>query len=122
VLSNKKSIYEIDCFCQNFDNHILKDHYRTYNWIMSEGITPSNSQHGYILRKLMRRMFYLGYKPKDNLIFQEEYEKYQKVLSLGKQKLSKIANPSESDLLNLYQTFGIPIEISQQIINNKKLM
>jgi alanyl-tRNA synthetase len=56
-------------------------------------------------------MFQLGYKPKDNLIFIEEYEKYQKVLSLGKQKLSKIANPSESDLLNLYQTFGIPIEI-----------
>ncbi|WP_320073254.1 alanine--tRNA ligase-related protein [Nostoc sp. MG11] len=122
VLSKKKSIYEIDCFCQTFDNPILKDHYRTCSWIMSEGITPSNYKHGYILRKLMRRMFHLGYKPNDNLIFIEEYEKYQKVLSLGKQKLSKIANPSESDLLNLYQTFGIPIEISQQIINNKKII
>ncbi len=80
---------------------------------------PSNSKHGYILRKLMRRMFHFGYKPKDNLTFIEEYEKYQKVLSLGKQKLSEITSPTESDLLNLYQTFGIPIEISQEIINNR---
>lgn len=119
ILSNKNSIYEIDCFRQSFDNPILKDHYRTCTWIISEGIKPSNSKHGYILRKLLRRMFYLGYKPKNNPIFLEEYEKYQKVISLGKEKLSKITNPTESDLLNLYQTYGIPIEISQQIIDNK---
>lgn len=118
ILSNKTSIYEIDSLSQSFDNPILKDHYRTCNWIINEGIKPSNSKHAYILRKLMRRMFHLGYKPKNNPIFLEEYEKYRKVISLGKQKLSQINNPTSSDLLNLYQTFGIPIEISQQIIDN----
>jgi alanyl-tRNA synthetase len=29
VLSNKASIYEIDCLCQSFEHPILKDHYRT---------------------------------------------------------------------------------------------
>lgn len=119
ILSNKNSIYEIDCFSQSFDNPILKDHYRTCSWIISEGIKPSNSKHGYILRKLMRRMFHLGYKPKNNPVFLEEYEKYQKVICLGREKLSKITNPTAKDLLNLYQTYGIPIEISQQIIDNK---
>lgn len=117
ILSKKEDIYQIDIFDNKLHNPILKDHYRACNWILKEGIKPSNSKHGYILRKLLRRMFCYGYKPTSNIIFIEEYKKYQNVILIGKKELAKIANPSENDLVNLYQTFGIPIEISKQILS-----
>ncbi len=120
ILSKKENIYSTDSFDQTLENPVNKDHYRTCNWIINEGIKPSNSKHGYILRKLMRRMFQSGYNPKPGTIFETEFKKYQEMLRLGKSKLSKLVDPTKEDLLNLCQTFGIPIEISNQILKQEK--
>jgi alanyl-tRNA synthetase len=117
ILSKLNNVYETDGVDQGLNNSILNDHYRTCNWIISEGIKPSNTKHGYILRKLMRRMFKLGFKPLQNeTIFFNEYHKYQDTIKLGTLKLQEIKNPTEQDLINLYQTYGIPMEISKEII------
>lgn len=118
ILSGCDSVY--DTFDYETTNPIIKDHLRTCNWIIEQGVKPSNSKHGYVLRKLMRRMFREGYKPSGDSIFTKEYQKYQQILQLSEEKLNKLSNPTEQDLLNLYQTFGIPVEISKQILNNRR--
>jgi alanyl-tRNA synthetase len=115
ILGGFNSVY--DTFDHKTTNPVIKDHLRTCGWIIEQGVKPSNSKHGYVLRKLMRRMFREGYEPSGDFIFTKEYQKYKQILKLGEEKLNKLSNPTEQDLLNLYQTFGIPVEISKQILN-----
>lgn len=96
---------------------VIEDHLRTCEWIIGEGVKPSNTKQGYILRQLMRRLFRIEEFKFDSVVFIEEYWKYQKALERGKSKLSSMPNPTHEDLVGLYETYGIPLDMCYEILN-----
>lgn len=74
ILENKKSVFETDLFSDIIKKieslsskkdikaiRIIADHLRASAFILSEKISPSNVEHGYILRRLIRRAIRYGH-------------------------------------------------------------
>ena len=116
------------------------------------GIAPSNVGQGYVLRRLLRRAIrhgnLLGIKENfttklasvviDNfgLVYTEfqtswkrvvselekEEEKFRKTLEQGLREFSKLKVVTGKDAFNLYQTYGFPIEMSQELAKESDLV
>lgn len=155
VIQGKASVYETDIF-ENIleqvkqlsneakNQRIIADHFRTAVFMIADGVTPSNTDRGYILRRLLRRavvktkkrrmsseeisvvtdviadLYEYGYpeiKNKIGAIKQEienEIDKFQKTLEDGIKKFEKGEKPFQ-----LFTTFGFPIEITIELAKEK---
>jgi len=128
---------------------IIADHVKASVFIIADGVTPSNTERGYILRRLIRRAIRRGHAlgvksdftveiarvvqeiygdvyPEvlgENIInvLQEEEEKFRKTLENGLREFDKISNSDISgiDAFNLYQTYGFPIEMTKELAQEK---
>ena len=168
LLQSVESVYEIDIYkpitqkveelsqTQNIESQrIIVDHIKAATWIIMDGIEPSRTQQGYILRRLIRRAIRhakkLGIdKPftrevgqiaieqfKDtwpNLATQKEHIlntledeeiKFGKTLDSGLRVLEKMLNKNKKvtgkDAFLLYETYGLPLELTEEILQEKKL-
>lgn len=133
---------------------IILDHMRAASFMLAEGITPSNAEAGYVLRRLLRRAIresdrlgiheavladvakgygdaYAGHYPhvlqhaeKIREEIGKEEEKFRKTLAGGMKELEKMIARgaiSPEDVFTLFTTFGFPIELTEEIANEREI-
>ncbi len=153
VMQGKNNVFETDIFepilsyiklnSQRFDektSRIVADHIRSAVMIISDGVTPSNTEGGYVLRRIIRRAVrfidQLGMKESEILsiakisinnlsyayptlsqkeneileIIKLEDEKFRLTLIKGLKEFEK-----GIDAFDLFQTYGFPIEMTQEL-------
>lgn len=110
---------------------VIADHMRAAVALIADGVRPSNKLHGYILRRLLRRsavkMRQLGgnliklseLTQENQEVIREEMERFSKTLDTGLKEIEKIENIDGKIAFNLYQTFGFPYEVTEEIFREK---
>ncbi|MBU1178879.1 alanine--tRNA ligase [Patescibacteria group bacterium] len=143
VMQGKNNIFETDLFASVMEvaenSRIAADHLRGAVFLLADGITPSNSGRGYILRRLLRRVvakgfgdfmektasvvienyknFYPELEQNKNKIFEElkkEKEIFDKTLQKGLKEFERGADP-----FVLFSTYGFPLELTLEIAKEK---
>ena len=130
---------------------IIADHIRAAVFITSDGVEPTNKDRGYVLRRLLRRaMVYahlLGSKGawlKESIdevmgiykeaypelsareeqiykVIQAEQTKFNGTLEKGLKEFNKYEKVTGKDAFNLFQSFGIPWEITEELAMKRKM-
>ncbi|HOY55823.1 MAG TPA: alanine--tRNA ligase [bacterium] len=132
---------------------IIADHLRAATFIMADsaGIAPSNTDQGYVMRKLIRRAIRHGKSIGisqnfcaelaevviDNMkdVYPEleknkkfvldnlslEEDKFRKTLEQGLEKFNKLESINGQEAFNLYQTYGFPFEMTKELAHEKGL-
>jgi alanyl-tRNA synthetase len=129
---------------------IIADHIKAAAFIINDGITPGKSEQGYVLRRLIRRAIRYGrtlgiesftaevadavYPIYDDynldtkritIELAKEEENFLKTLEQGLRVLEKISANSKGisgkNAFLLYQSYGFPIEMTEEIATEKKL-
>lgn len=152
---NKSSIYETDLLLpimsklpQDLDERakrIITDHARAISFIVSDGITPSNKDQGYVLRRLIRRIItqsqihaeidfgsvfqsichtYQEFYPELNqqkivTVFNEEEIKFKRTLKQGLKELEKLDSITAQSAFRLFESYGLPFEVIKEMAGNK---
>lgn len=154
IVQKKANIFETDIFVpyiellpntlQNKQKCIVVDHIRASVFLLADGVRPSNKEAGYLLRRLLRRIFVYGYQSQipehifttlahdmvheyqefypeflksGEMIAREikaEYDKFMKTLSKGMKELQKVELMSGKIAFDLYQSFGLSPEITKE--------
>jgi alanyl-tRNA synthetase len=130
---------------------IIADHIKASTFIISDGVIPTNTERGYVLRRLIRRAIRYGrllgvkenftaklvkpiakiypdYNLNSKQIEEElskEEERFMKTLESGIKIFEKIANEKKEinckDAFLLYQSYGFPIEMTKELANEKNI-
>jgi alanyl-tRNA synthetase len=151
VIQGKDNIYDTDLLKPIVDKiqslsssknqvseRIIADHIRTAVFMISDGVVPSNTDQGYILRRLLRRAIrhadilgmgslsqlidtvisiYKGvYDLKINDQISLEEEKFRKTLKDGIKQFEKGEDP-----FILFSTYGFPIELTLELAKEKAI-
>lgn len=137
TIQKKKSVYETDLFDneKTREERIVADHIRASLFIISDGLTPSNTGAGYVLRRLIRRAVrfsktplstqiknikdkYKGFYSLDDKgeILKEEL-KFRHTLEKGLKEFEKGIDP-----FILATTYGFPIELTEELAKEKGIV
>lgn len=130
---------------------IVADHLRTAVFMIADGVLPSNTDRGYVLRRILRRAIrfsdvlgmpvnslasltdivvakysdvYENLAAQTETIKQEiskEETKFRQTLEKGIKEISKLQSISSKEAFDLYQSFGFPIELTKEIAKEKGL-
>jgi len=137
---------------------VVVDHLKAATFIIGDdkGIMPSNTDQGYIVRRLLRRAIRFAWQldikeiywtEKIAQIYIKQYEnsypelkrnqdfiienikkeekKFQKSLEKGLQEFKKVASLNQeisgASAFDLYQTYGFPLELTQELAQEKGL-
>ncbi|MFA6273306.1 MAG: alanine--tRNA ligase-related protein [Candidatus Paceibacterota bacterium] len=145
VLQNVDNIYETDIFlplmteAKKFtvdlrSQRIIADHFRAAAVLIADGVQPSNTERGYILRRLIRKasmkaggkMISLDSWPAmTKEIIQEEVDKFSQTIKQGIREFEKISATqkeiSGSDAFLLFSSYGLPIDLTIELAKGKGL-
>lgn len=161
VINGKKSVYETDLFENTLEHikrivgeknysergaRIIADHIRTAVHMIADGVRPSNTDRGYILRRLIRRAIREAHKmghedaclaqvSRDFIhLYQDVYEsvrnnetvivdeismeeaKFQKTIKNGFRELAKLQSIGGKEAFRLFETYGLPVEMIREEI------
>jgi alanyl-tRNA synthetase len=120
------------------DSRIIADHMKAATFLVKNGVLPANKQHGYLLRRLIRRSaikareknidlsklpdivvrLYPKYLNSQDLplirqVVSEELTKFEKTLDEGLKKLDQVS------AFDLYQSYGFPKEVIQELYQQR---
>ena len=101
---------------------IIADHLRASTALIDAGVVPSNKMHGYILRRLIRRIatkFNQIEKITDNKVILEEVSKFKVSLDKGIKEIGKIEKITGKIAFDLYQSYGFPLELTVELFEEK---
>jgi alanyl-tRNA synthetase len=126
---------------------IILDHIRAASFLIASGIRPSNSEQGYVLRRLIRRSIreadrlgikdavlaevaegfgaaYAGAHPfvgeaasRIREELEKEEQQFRKTLANGMRELEKMGNAI--DAFMLFTTYGFPVELTEEIAKER---
>ncbi len=145
MVQNKNSIFETDAFASIMASlpsgdekslRIVSDHVRSAVFLISDGVTPSNTEQGYILRRLLRSAirhaknlgvenlekvartviaaygdYYMFNEEEILSVIKAEEDKFGKTLEKGLREFEK----GSRDAFVLFTTYGFPIEMTQEL-------
>ncbi len=131
---------------------VIADHIKASVFIIADGVVPSNTQQGYVLRRLIRRAIKYGkdigitniskiaepvFKIYDDYLelgkskgkileeLKKEEERFRTTIEKGMSKLNKLISRkkklSGKDAFLLYQSYGFPIELTEEMAKEKKI-
>lgn len=118
---------------KNYEEHkapmqVISDHMRASVALIADGVIPSNKLQGYTLRRLLRRSAVnlrllnknvdLGSIVAEKEV-QDEMEKFGKTLDRGLKEIEKIQKIDGKIAFDLYQTFGFPYEVTEELFRQK---
>lgn len=124
-LSDKKYEDNIEGF------RIIADHLRASEALIENGVEPGNKQQGYVLRRLIRRaaikvraihessLHETFSEITNNKQIIDEIKKFQKTLDKGLREVEKIDEIDAKKAFDLYQTYGFPLEITEEIFEER---
>ena len=145
AVQNVPNVFETDLFKPLIEtNRILLDHGRAISFLISDGVTPSNKERGYILRRLMRRVMvvkgiefadienllkrtikeYKDFYPELNgnlilSVFSEENSKFKKAIQQGIRELDKLEKLDAVSAFKLFESYGLTFDIIKDIAGTK---
>lgn len=155
VLQNKDNVFDTDIFSglmtetkkvsSNLrSQRIIADHIRSSSMLIADGVIPSNTDQGYVLRRLIRRAVFstdakkLSKETIDSLVnvivafykdvypnvsalnekikdeIKKEVERFEKTLLQGEKEFEKGADP-----FTLFTSYGFPFELTQELAKAK---
>jgi alanyl-tRNA synthetase len=133
---------------------IIADHLKGATYLIIDGVQPSNKEHGYILRRLLRRSAVKMHQLTDGklkaelfspvieavlateatvekkiqadkqlglikIIVGDEINRFAKTLDTGLREVEKNLDQIDDKAFDLYQSYGFPFEILEEIVKNK---
>jgi alanyl-tRNA synthetase len=137
TVQNKKSVYDTDLFNneETKEERIVVDHIKTALFMVSDGLVPSNTGRGYVLRRLIRRAvrfskaplsqeiekikkIYNGiYSLDDKGEIEKEETRFRETLDKGLKEFEKGTDP-----FVLATTYGFPIELTEELAKEKGIV
>jgi len=136
IVQKKKSVYETDLFNneKTKEERIIADHVKAALIIISDGVLPSNTGRGYVLRRLIRRVARFSKESVDKIIernkeiykniyllddkeeIKKEEDKFRETLERGLKEFEKGTDP-----FILATTYGFPIELTEELAKEKRI-
>ncbi len=118
---------------------VIADHIRAATYLIKDGVVPGNKEHGYVLRRLLRRaavkmyeltgsIFTSTYAPISRSILgdahvaqviDEEMKKFSSTLEKGLLLVEKEKQLDAHSAFNLFQSYGFPFELTQELALKK---
>ncbi len=128
---------------------IIADHVKAATFLIADGVLPGNKAQGYFVRRLIRRSVRFGQlvglktaflsqlvdsivqtyqavypelaDQKDQIksVLTQEEAKFGLSLTKGLQELAKVTQLDENMAFRLYETYGFPFELTQEIAQEK---
>ena len=136
VSQRVETVFDTDLFVPILKvggGRVVADHVRTAVFMLADGVRPSNTERGYILRRLIRRAYFKNkelepvidavfatyngiydFDPKTKELMVEETTKFEKTLSDGLKQLEKGLDP-----FILFTTYGFPFELTKELALEK---
>jgi alanyl-tRNA synthetase len=109
---------------------IVCDHVRSSVLLLGDGVRPSNTEHGYVLRRLLRRAIRQGRalgiegpflrevgrcvldQPEILDVLESEERRFARTLKRGLKEISRLGGVDGRELFRLFETYGLPPELT----------
>ncbi len=118
---------------------VIADHIRAAAYLAKDGVIPGNKEHGYVLRRLLRRSAVKMYELTGSiftgsyrsilqtiindeqviLVIDDEMKKFSTTLEKGLVLVEKHQTFDAQSAFDMYQSFGFPFELTQELARKK---